>query len=535
MSEVEFNKNYRKIWMFPRNIRRITPWKSAQILQLIITNLESTEWKNDQEFQNKLYYSLVDLGVKKSGSVRDIQSGGMRTYFSQMKCLGLIFKSDYDHCAYPTIAGSIIMNNEENSLEAFQSVLFRHQYPSNYSIGQNIKIHPKIRIKPFLFIMQLLHDKELDNYITSDELLIPVVYGHNNGCYEKCKRKILNIRNGSSVFSQIDDRVKDLYTPRGSGKNAFSNAVDIANTAKNYLQGALLIDTFKHSITGKESISFNRNYESAYRFYLNEAESFVPHEEREESFQRSYGRFDKVKDTRKLTRSEYKISEDSLIKSHLISYAEKTIIPELSDEIIDNLYRKYGFNKERIIEAAEPMLANNLSVFENNYLVLSHSGARRSTDFEKATEEIFKKRLDFETAHTGQKKRTGENVGGYADIFLLAKDRIHCGLVDTKASASYNISSDDYYKMANNYIKSYRELCSENRKARLEFCLYVAGGFYGDNQRKLDQLFNETNIRTSIISASNLLKLSNSDKNDDQSFVRKVLKKGTEITYKDFR
>jgi len=534
MSEVEFNGNYRRIWMFPRNIRRITPWKAAQIMQLIITNLESSEWRNDQDLQNKLYNSLVDLGIKKSGSVRDINSGGMRTYFSQLKCLGLIFKSDYDNCAYPTIAGKIIMNNGNKSLEAFHSVIFRHQYPSNYSIGLNVRIHPKIRIKPFLFIILLLHDPDLNYMMTDEELLIPIVYGHNYRCYGKCKKKILNVRNGASLISQIDDADHDLYTPRGSREKAFSNAMDIANTAKNYLQGALLVDSFKHSVTGKECISFNKEYEHVYEYYLKEANIFINHEEREESFQRAYGRYDREKDNRQLSKGKYTISENNIIKSYVLRYSETNIINKITDELIDNLSSRYGFSRDRIIEAAEPILDNNLSVFERNYLVLSHSGTTGSTDFEKATAEIFRKRMFFEAVHTGQKKRPGGNVGGYADIFLLAIDRIHCGLVDTKASASYSISSNDYYKMENNYIKNYRELCSDNRKAELEFCLYVAGGFSGNNQNKLNQLYKKTNIPSSVISASNLLELSKSKNSDNQTYIRRILKKGKEITYEDF-
>ena len=49
------------MWMFPRNIRRIEPWKLTQIssaLEVCIGDVQS------QDVQDELYKQLSELGVK---------------------------------------------------------------------------------------------------------------------------------------------------------------------------------------------------------------------------------------------------------------------------------------------------------------------------------------------------------------------------------------------------------------------------------------------------------------------------------------
>lgn len=43
---------YRRVWMFPRNIRRISPWKMSQILSLITQLTEYEKWVGNQILQN---------------------------------------------------------------------------------------------------------------------------------------------------------------------------------------------------------------------------------------------------------------------------------------------------------------------------------------------------------------------------------------------------------------------------------------------------------------------------------------------------
>jgi hypothetical protein len=533
MGQVDYNKNYRRLWMFPRNIRRILPWKLSQIMQLLVMQLADNNWKGNQALQDSLYRSLVDIEVKRPGSTRDPKSGGMRTYLAQLICLGLLFQ-DESGIYSPTIAGESILNGE-NPLGALQSVLFRHQYPSSYGLNRNVMIHPQIRIKPFLFISKFLHDSDIDCRLNDEELAVLIIYGHNPGQYNFCKEKILKIRNGSPLEKVIDDYERDLYTPRSKSHNRLiENALDIANTAKNYLQAALLIKIFHIPESNKEIFTFNQDFENLYDSFLAEEDNYTSYPEQIESFQRAYGRFDRTKDNRRFAESARTFDDSRIIKSLFYKYSEKNVFNDLPNEFVDEVSYKYGIEKDRVYSVTEPLLGKQTTVFEDNYLALAYSGTGGCTEFEIATAEIFQKKFRFEAHHTGQKKRPRKQIGGYADIFLIALDNKHCAIVDTKASPRYALSSTDFLSMSKNYIMNYKELIPIEHNLNLEFGLYVAGGFSGNNEAKLLNIYQTTGVRTSMISASNLLKLSNSRLAENQEDSRFLFSLGKEIEVNDF-
>ena len=53
---------YRTMWMFPRNIRRIEPWKLVQIASILEACTANTM---EQSVQDGLYDQLEKLGVKR--------------------------------------------------------------------------------------------------------------------------------------------------------------------------------------------------------------------------------------------------------------------------------------------------------------------------------------------------------------------------------------------------------------------------------------------------------------------------------------
>lgn len=87
------------------------------------------------------------------------------------------------------------------------------QYPSVYGLGNNVRIHPDMKVKPFVFLIRLLQDARLEHYLTAEDLAIPVIYGRRNADFEKCVQKILGLRTGRSLRSQIDS-VDDLRTSK---------------------------------------------------------------------------------------------------------------------------------------------------------------------------------------------------------------------------------------------------------------------------------------------------------------------------------
>ena len=157
-SLLSFDPDTRRIWMFPRNIRDIAPWKLYKILKVLLQCEDVNQYSGEE--QQMMYRLLDESGIKKKGKTRDKNPGGMRTYYSQLETLGLVFRAEGSKSYSYTIAGETIAN-EENPLAVLQYQLLRHQYPSAYGLGQNVKIDSRMRVKPFKFLLRVLHDRRL--------------------------------------------------------------------------------------------------------------------------------------------------------------------------------------------------------------------------------------------------------------------------------------------------------------------------------------------------------------------------------------
>ena len=437
--------------MFPRNIRRIEPWKLMQIISLLKQQTDYSEWNGSQNLQNQFMMALDQASLKRPTNIRDPQSGGARTYISQLQCLGLVYKKEKS--LELTLAGEDIQK-ANSPLTILQTMLLRHQYPSSYGTGQNVRIHPDIQIKPFLFVLELLNDPDIES-LTSEELMIPLIYGHNFSCLNICKEKILKYRQTGSFLSIVNTPEEDLYTPRSAGRSlekAVEDIHNIANTCKNYLQSACLISVEKKD--GSQYIAFNSEFTDIYKKELKGKESYIRNPSDTESFQRAYGAWNRVKDNRGQSAPRSVSRGENIIISAFMDYCGNNMVLGKVSGFTEKIKSKFGFSEELILEVIEPYITRTLSIFESKYLQLSIGGTAAAAEFEKTTGKLFQNRLGFDVEHTGQKHRTG--TGGYSDLYLVENSGSYCAIIDTKASPGYTLSSSDFHKLISNYIPNYR-------------------------------------------------------------------------------
>ncbi len=499
---VEFDSQYRRRWMFPRNIRKIPPWKIAQILNIFENVITHGEW--DQQSQNSFCANLVEAGLKSDYIPYDPNSGGSRTYYSQMKMLGLIYDSSTG--IKFTIAGEDILSGKA-PLPIMQRQLLSLQYPSPYSLAPNVKIHPGIKIKPLVFVFMLLRDPDIQS-MTVNELQIPLIYGHNYDCFDICKEKILALRGGTSIEDVIDNHYEDLYTRRTAGNpicNLLSGMKDDANTCKNWLQSNSLITADK--IEGIEVYQENTQYSDLITESINRRNAIINPANGEESFQRSFGAWNRSRDTRNQNQSTTgrRIDvQETLILSQFYEYCGTNLVFNNPDTFIDSLSETHGFERQKITDVISGKLPNAASYFQSTYHELSIGGRNAALAFEKATSELYRK-LHFTAIETGQRRRPVGTIGGYSDIFLISYDDRSCAIVDTKASPSYSLGHDDILKMATTYIPSYTELITDGTPRDLAFVSYVAGGFSGNISRGLAEITSRCdNVGASAIKAGEL-------------------------------
>ena len=89
MPKIVFDKKFRTRWMFPRNIRKIHPWKIAEILNILSIASFKEEWDGNQCVQDVFARALSNAELKQNKTYTT-NSGGARTYLSQLEMLGLV-------------------------------------------------------------------------------------------------------------------------------------------------------------------------------------------------------------------------------------------------------------------------------------------------------------------------------------------------------------------------------------------------------------------------------------------------------------
>ncbi len=522
-------KGFRTAWMFPRNIRYIEPWKLSCILSAL-TSLKNPDM-GSRETQDMLYAFLAEYGVKRSSQARDKNDGGMRTYYAQMGILGLTYGKQRSL----TVAGKTLLEGRK-PLHVLQTQLLRLQYPSAYSKGQNVRIHPEVKVKPFVFILDLLRHPQIGS-LSVFELMIPVVYGHSHECLGFCVSKILELRKrNAKSLNEIEDLFSEdsLYLPRGGWNwdeqpsfeqkiKQLENIKDIANTAGNYLKAAQLVYV-SESANGKIRYEYNADFDSIYQRERNL--KFIDATASEEAFQRNFGRYDKAKDTAKGS-SEKNSGLLTFIQTLYLNEKKKNLFGSLDGlRFAEEQSRQWGISKDSILSAIASLGPSVSNLQHDLYLDYSNSGTEHALDFEKATAEILKS-LGFDaTLHIGQEKARSARRGGYPDICIKCSDSSECGLADTKASNVFVISNTDELKLRMHYLDSNKDFFPDST---LTYYLYIAGNFKKTMGAHVKALSKELRIPVTALRAKALLALYERETKPSMEEVLLTFKSGTVI------
>lgn len=527
MAVLSFDPLYRRTWMFPRNIRRIEPWKLDQILNLLLACQEDT---SSQEVQDWLYQELENLNIKRDrNKIKTGNAGGMRTYYSQLELLGLVVRDPSSKIYKPTRAGQKMMNHED-PLKVFRFQLFRLQYPSPYSVANNLRIDPRIKIKPFVFLCDLIKDERL-NGLTSDEMAIPVLYGHNNDCFDECVQLILELRKKEYKFEEVINSSQDFYTVKAKNRNfeaGLKDVLDIANTAKNYLQAGQMIFEDPES----KRFILTSNPEALNIIDTIGREPIEPFDNNyPESFQNRFGRFDKKKAVKAQTKEKsskingFEVLINTLFSSQLSENPYGVDV----NSFVKNTAKNYGKSETEIHRIISPLIERRHSIERRVILDAAYSGGVQANLLEKATTEIFKKLGFDKSLWIGSKKAKTGRQGGFPDIYIRASQWDHCALGDSKATAKYKFPIGDTQKLASYYKDCELEI---DPNCPSDFFVYVAGGFERDTQvqKYLALCKNNLGKPVSAITVTTLLDLVEQEKKPSLKTIIAKLSQGSYYT-----
>ncbi len=495
----------RKIWMFPRNIRRLEPWKISEILTQLSIAVIGRSWSGEQELQDEFTDLLEESGIKRPGEQWDPNSGGARTYLAQLRCLGLVFKHP-DYGIQLTLAGEAFIDGKP-PLEILQHQLSKLQYPSPYSKSRNVWIDKSLEIRPFLFLLRLLRDQDL-NGLTKDEIaFFVIVYGHKNSDFVLVKKKIQNYREinqdpFNKKYMKLSETTK---TSNHSITDRKTYLRDIANTAVNYLLGAQLV--FRE----ENRVKINLTFESKIDNWIQNEPDLLTAKVPDHVFQRRFGAYGKQKDTRKFdpnrSANVKQLTKEKIINNEFLKIASQQ--PLCYDDlslVVEKISNKTGIQNNEIRNQIKEKIVHGISYFERQFLNYSVGGRDTALDFEKSACEILDEIDGIRAFHTGQLTREG--IGGYADVFVYFEKSNDCGIIDLKASGAYSISSDHHYRMVKNYVPNYHELSNKligDKSPDLSFFAYVAGGLSHSVEEDVQKICNKTGVNGVALDAHDFL------------------------------
>ena len=158
-----------------------------------------------QNAQNKWIETINSFELKSGGTLQHTSSGGARTYLAYFKQLGLIFERSCGDRAgkkstFLTLAGQEIADLLDPAAVIRRQVL-RMQFPSPYSLGSQVAICESVRIRPSIFVIDMLADKRLKGVITTQDVAIACVYGRTHADLQSVIENVKARRHSNQILA----------------------------------------------------------------------------------------------------------------------------------------------------------------------------------------------------------------------------------------------------------------------------------------------------------------------------------------------
>lgn len=486
-------------WWVTRPKRRLN--SIPEVLATFAEISLDQEWQGQRTTHLTLEEALEDANLKRKGERRDQTGGGARTYRAWVASLGLIFTQESTQKLKLTLAGEAIMSGD-SPVEILKNQILKYQFPSSYSLSRGVAISPRFKIRPFRFLLKLLQDNDI-GYLSEEEIAKIVIVeadSETDACYRRVVDKIHAFRKTGDSCLSVD--FFEEYAPTSGHVNPehpFSHLLDTANTLVNWLEYAQLAkrddeDRMLRIIPDKEA---------EVSAILSETPAFIDRPEQHEFFQRKYGLDPKHrKDTRNLTETKTitaKIIAEQKIRQAFIGESLKSPIGKISATLIDRIADQTGIDVKLVEESLMKLYPHGaIGSFMTEYFEMAFRGRDEATEFEKATAELFKTVLGFDTRHVGP-------IGLTPDVLVLSDADGFCGIIDNKAYSKYTISNDHHNRMVYNYIRNLSNYYDGTYP--MAFFSYIAGGFGKNINVQIKEIVSETSIHGSAMSVSNMISL----------------------------
>ncbi len=506
--------------MFPRNFRKAYAWKIAKVLALFSSSV--AEGGQDKEVQRKFIskLKLANLQAGREAETRDPNPGDYRTFRAQMSSFGLIFqRADSPICF--TKAGRDILDGVP-ALRVLQTQVVRHQYPSVYSRSRNVEIDASIRLRPFVFLLRLMRDARLENYITDREGVLAVASAKSEDDHDLVVNMILRLRGGSDLSDLVN--LHELRTAKTSEGDVSLKALEaISNTMLSGVLGGCMLVSSDGKVGGKARYVLNPDFSDLINEACDSNFSEIPNVDNHESFQRAYGAWDVKKDTavadsasRSLVRKEG--PEVGMIKALYFDFQGDEglgFAGILSPKFIDQAKEVLGVTEAQVRKALESYLRFSMQESEREFIRIASGGTTTAIAFEKKVRAIFQDDFSIEAYHTGQQKPRNPIIGGLADVLLVFRSPLGCVVLDAKSTPMYDLPAADCRAMQG-YCEYFSDIPDVPQGAGLLAAGFVSCSFSKGVPNQLRKISAKVGVPVFALSADVLLGWIKAGKKDGQ-------------------
>ncbi|MCV7694245.1 hypothetical protein M3C51_007065 [Micrococcus luteus] len=471
MTQTKANRN---TWWVTRPKRSLAAVPG--VLRELAAAVSGQPWREGgQDAQRAYERQLEASALKANRPKRDPNGGGPRTYVAWLRSLGLLWEGA-DGQLYLTLAGEAIVQGDENLMEIMSRQVLHYQFPSYFSTSTFLsRVDARFKVRPFVFILQLLLDPRLGGYLTQkdDVAKIAVCYGENNSqaCVDDVVERIVALReHGDKALPA------DYLSTFASGRSAetslaklSANLNDIANTMGNWLSQTQLV-TRSHG--GEWRIADGAEDDVRRTVDAMLGKKLLVDWTDQERFQRRYGLTPgKSKDTRAVQPIQ-NVSAEVLLEREIVKeyteYASTHLVSELDEDLVDAIAARLAADPVKVRDVLRQRFSAGYGGFLMHYTELAQGSNTAATKFEQATTEIFSKVFGYQAKHIGAQPLR-------PDVVLYSETERYGAILDTKAYAKRYTLSHDQRGVMRNYVVDYPKY--KIGDGDLAFFSYVSGRF----------------------------------------------------------
>ena len=474
-------------WWVTRPKRKLNP--IPEELAAFCSVALGKKWTHNRDLHIAYEEELETSGTKRVGERRDASGSGGRTHAAMLYSLGLWFEKN--DMVFLTLAGEAILDGK-SPVEILKKQVIRFQYPSAYS--DSVKVTPRFKIRPFVFLLKLLADDRLENYLTQEEIAYIVAIKADNEsdrCFENVINEICIYRgSGNQTFDE------EYFASHQASAN---NLMDLSNTMMNWLDYTQLI------YRERKIIGLCDEKRDEVQRIIHEQGAFIPYPIEPDVYQRKYG-VDPwhQKDTRNILNTQT-VSSSSLDRNRILraffAYSSLHPVSRINGQIIDYICDLSGTDArftEQVLVQAYPHGA--IGGYLSNYRDMAFQGREEAVDFEKATTNLFSEVFGYNAKHLGQL-----GARSAPDVLLVSESDGYQAIIDNKAYSKYSISGDHHNRMVHNYLGNISSYSDSSLP--IGYFTYISGGFATNIDVQLLREHEESGVNGSCITVSNLILL----------------------------